>query len=79
MMDIRFTLDMWVYMFQISSYTGNRKDFLMGHVIFTVILFCFTFVSYLIAIRFMIALFYIGHSLLVGPIGVEMYRVTILG
>ena len=52
---IRWTFVLhWIlgFMFQIRSYRGNRKDFLLSHVIFTVILFCFTFVSCLLHIRF---------------------------
>ena len=59
---------------------GIKKAFLSGHVILALILFCFIFVSCVIDIRFMIAppLFYVGHSLHVGTIGEEMYRVTIM-
>ena len=81
MIDIRFTLDIRIYMFQISSYTGisNMKGFLLGHVIFAVMLFCFTFASCLMDIRFVIAspLFHIGHLLHVGLTGVEMCSVNV--
>ena len=58
----------------------NKKDFWSGHIIFAVILFCFTFVSCLMDIRFVIAslLFHIGHSLIAGLTIVEMYSVSVM-
>ena len=72
----------WIFgfVFQIRSYTGNKKDFLLSHVIFAVTMFCFKFVSCLTDIRFVIAspLFHVGNSLHVGPVGVKMYSVTVV-
>ena len=67
-------------MFQIRYYTGKKKDLLLGNVNFAPILFCFTFVSYLMDIPFVIAspLFHVGHLLHVGLTDVEMYSVTVM-
>ena len=76
---IRWTFVLrWIFrfMFQIMFYTGNTEDFLLGHVIFAVwVLFCFTFVSCLMAIRFLIAspLFTVEHSLHIRLTGVETF------
>ena len=67
-------------MLQIKSYTENKKAFLLSHAIFAVILFCLTFVSCLMDIRFVIAspLIHVGHLLYKELTGVEMYSVTLM-